>query len=221
MRRTRVKICGVMRPEDAAVACRYGADAIGMIFHAGSRRNISTGQAAAIIAAMTPFVMPVGVFVDAEPQDILDVAAMLGLRSVQLNGEQSPDEVAELEGLHVIKSIRVTRGELELQMRRWRTNRPANLAGIVLEPGGTNLPGGTGVANDWAEVVRAQQAGAFDGLPLIAAGGLRPETVDQVVREVQPYAVDVSSGVEAALGEKSEEKIREFIAAVRSASAAA
>jgi phosphoribosylanthranilate isomerase len=86
---------------------------------------------------------------------------------------------------------------------------------VVMEPGGTGMPGGSGVANDWTEVKAAQDVGAFEGLPLIAAGGLKPETVGQVVKEIQPYAVDVSSGVESELGVKSEEKIRDFIAAAR------
>ena len=88
-------------------------------------------------------------------------------------------------------------------------------ASSQLEPAGTGVPGGSGVANDWTEVKAAREAGAFEGLPLIAAGGLKPETVAQVVRDIQPYAVDVSSGVESELGVKSEQKIRDFIAAAR------
>jgi phosphoribosylanthranilate isomerase len=210
-----VKICGVMRPEDAAAACRHGADAIGMVFHAAQRRNVSIDRARQIIAAMTPFVTPIGLFVDSSPQAILDTTATLGIRTVQLNGEESPEDVAELAGLSVIRAIRVSRGELQQQLTMWRKNRPPNLMAVVMEPGGTGMPGGSGVANDWTEVKAAQDGGAFEGLPLIAAGGLKPETVGQVVKEIQPYAVDVSSGVESELGVKSEEKIRDFIAAAR------
>ena len=203
------------RPEDAAAACRHGADAIGMVFHAPQKRNVSMDRARQIIAAMAPFVTPVGLFVQASPDEILDSAATLGIRTVQLNGEQSPDFVAELAGLSVIRAIRVNRGQLQQELQLWRENRPPNLAAVVMEPGGTGIAGGSGIANNWTEVLAAQTAGAFAGLPLIAAGGLKPETVGQVVRELQPYAVDVSSGVESEIGVKSEEKIRDFIAAAR------
>jgi phosphoribosylanthranilate isomerase len=216
MPRVRVKICGITRPEDAAAACRHGADAIGMVFHAAQARNVTLDQARAILAALTPFVTPVGLFVDSSPQAILDTAATLGIRTVQLNGDQTPEFVGELTGLSVIRAIRVARGQLAAQMTLWREQRPPNLVGVVLEPGGTKVPGGSGVANDWEEVIAAQRAGAFGDIPLIAAGGLKPETVAQVVRDVRPFAVDVSSGVESALREKSEDKIRAFINAVRS-----
>ncbi len=214
--RVRVKICGVTRPEDAAAACRHGADAIGIVFHAPQPRYVPIDRARAIIAALTPFVTPVGLFVDSSPQAILDTAATLGIRTVQLNGKESPEFVAELIGLSVIRAIRVARGQLQQQMAIWREARLSNLAGVVMETGGTNVPGGSGVGNDWEEIIAARTAGAFEGINLIAAGGLNPENVAQVVRDVQPYAVDVSSGVEISKGVKSEEKIRDFIAAVRS-----
>ena len=222
MQGIRVKICGVMRPEDAAAACRCGADAIGMIFHSGSRRHITLDRAREILSAITPFVTPVGVFVDAEPQEILDTAATLGLRTVQLNGGQTPEEIADLAGLSVLRAVRVTRGRLIAQLKQLRqaigSHSLSHLIGLVMEPGGTDLPGGTGVANDWDEVLAAQAAGAFAGLPpLIAAGGLRPDSVADIVRQVRPYAVDVSSGVEQSPGEKSEAMIRQFIEAARSA----
>ena len=215
--RTRVKICGVTRPEDAAAACRHGADAIGIILHPASARNVPPDRAREIIAALTPFVTPVGVFVDASVQQILDTAATLGLRAVQLNGEQSPDDVAELQGLSVIKAVRVVRGELSSRIDPWKSARLKNLIGVVLEPGDTAHPGGTGVENDWNEVVEARRAGVFEGLHIIAAGGLIPETVADVVRRVAPYGVDVSSGVESSKGIKSEEKMRGFIRAATSA----
>ncbi len=215
MARTRVKICGVTRPEDAAAACRHGADAIGIILHRASARNVSVETAQTIVAALTPFVTPVGVFVDASPQEILDTAAILGLRTVQLNGEQTPEDIAELQGLSVIKSVRVVRGGLEDAIRPWVAARLTDLVGIVLEPGKTSLPGGTGVENDWDEVIDAKRAGLFEGVNVIAAGGLTSENVADVVNRVRSYAVDVSTGVESTKGIKSEEKIRAFIAAAR------
>ena len=222
MGRTRIKICGVTSPEDAAAASRYGADAVGIILHPASPRNVPVGRAREIVAALLPFVTPVGVFVDSPVQEVLDTAAELGLRTVQLNGGESPDDVADLAGLAVIKAIRVTRGGLVAQLDQWRAavraGELSNLVGLVMEPGGTKQPGGTGVSNDWDEVIEAQRAGAFEGLPaLIAAGGLKPESVADVVRAVRPWAADVSSGVEASLGVKSEERIEAFVRAVRGA----
>ena len=222
MSRVRVKICGVMRPEDAAAACRHGADAIGMIFHIAAARNISIDRARQILSAAEPFVTPVGVFVDAGPQEIRDTAATLGLRTIQLNGDQTAQTIADLRGLRVLRAVRVTRGglveRLQSLQRDIASHELTHLIGIVLEPGGTKLPGGTGVANDWDEVIAAQAAGAFEGLPpLIAAGGLRPETVAVVVRRVHPYAVDVSSGVESSPGVNSEAAIEQFIQAAHSA----
>jgi phosphoribosylanthranilate isomerase len=214
MRRTRVKICGMMRPEDAAAACALGADAIGMIFHPPSPRNIAIERAMLIMEQVAPFVTPVGVFVDSPPAQIKEVATTLGLRVVQLSGKETPDDVALLAPLRVIKAIRVIRGGLVAALQPWRG--APNVIGLLMEPGTTSEPGGTGVANDWDEVIDAQRAGAFDNLPpLIAAGGLRPENVADVVRRVRPFAVDVSSGVESQRGVKSEAKMATFIGNVR------
>ena len=204
----------MMRPEDAAVACAHGADAIGMIFHPPSPRNISIERAMLIVEQVAPFVTPVGVFVDSPAAQVKEVAAALGLGVVQLSGKETPDDVAALRPLRVIKAIRVVRGQLKAALQLW--HGASNVIGLLMEPGTTNEPGGTGVANDWDEVIDAQRAGAFDNLPpLIAAGGLRPENVADVVRRLRPFAVDVSSGVESQRGVKSEEKIATFIRNVR------
>jgi phosphoribosylanthranilate isomerase len=221
IRRTRVKICGVRRPEDAAAAARAGADAIGLIFHPPAPRNVSVDQAAEILAVLPPFVTPVGLFVDAEFPALLGTVQMLGLRHVQLHGNETPEYVAELPKLAVVKSVAVDE-TLADTLGAWRdmsrTLRLTNLKGFVLETSGTGQAGGSGVANDWAAVVEHQRRGTFDGLPpVIAAGGLTPESVGPVVRAVRPYAVDVSSGVEEARGIKSAAKIETFVAAVRDA----
>lgn len=221
MRRTRVKICGVRRPEDAAAAARAGADAIGLVFDPAAPRHVSVHQAAEILAALPALVTPVGVFVDAEVSVLLGTVEMLGLRHVQLNGNETPEYVADLPKLAVIKSVAVD-GMLADTLGAWRdmgrTLRLTNLKGFVLETSGTGQAGGTGVPNDWAAVKEHQARGTFDKLPpIIAAGGLTPETVGRVVRDVRPYAVDVSSGVEASRGIKSAEKIEAFVAAVRRA----
>jgi phosphoribosylanthranilate isomerase len=218
MHRTRIKICGVMRPDDASLAAAAGADAVGMIFHPPAKRNITIERAIQIVAALPPFVTPVGVFADATPAQIIDIAGAVTLRTVQLNGNETPDDVAALSRLRVIKAIRVSREGLKNELAPWRAAAPRNLIGLVMEPAGTGVAGGSGVANDWTTIATEIAAGTFDLLPpIIAAGGLTPETVADVVKMIHPWAVDVSSGVEAALGEKSPEKISAFVTAVRGA----
>jgi phosphoribosylanthranilate isomerase len=172
--------------------------------------------AAQIFAALPPFVTPLGVFVDSTVEHILDISGRLGLGHVQLHGDESPDVVAALGGLTVIKAIRVVPGWFVQSLDRFR-GLP-NLKGIVLETGGTREPGGTGVVNDWELIRKFQEGGAFEGLPpVIVAGGLNPGNVEGVIRLLRPWAVDVSSGVEIKRGEKSEGLVGEFIEAVRRA----
>lgn len=221
MPRTRVKICGVRRVEDALVAARLGADAVGIVLHPASKRNVSLDVAKQIIAALPAFVTPVGVFVDSPLEDIRSIASQLGLRHVQLNGDQPPAFVTELAPLRVIKAIRVDAASLDQTLTDWRDaiarGNLAHLTAIVLEPAGTSHAGGSGIANDWSTVANAMAAGKFNGLPVvIAAGGLRPETVAAVISTIHPFAVDVSSGVEAGVvGEKSAVKIAAFIHAAQ------
>jgi phosphoribosylanthranilate isomerase len=224
MNRTRIKICGVCRPEDAELAARAGADAVGIPLYERAPRYVEPALARQIIAALPPFVTPVGIFVDASPEDVLRRAHELGLRHVQFNGHESPQDVRAVSPLMVIKAIRVDRSTFVNVLNEWReairSTGLANLAGFVLETAGTNQPGGTGVENDWAAIRDAKGSGAFEGLPpVIAAGGLNPNNVADVVRAVRPYAVDVSSGVEAALRQKSADKVIAFVAAVRRADA--
>src|SRR5205814_7099367 len=152
---------------------------------------------------------------------ILDASAELNLRHVQLQGEEYADEIAELSGLRVIKAIHVKRETISGELKHWGERiaklELTNLAAFVLETAGTGVPGGSGVANDWPLVKELQSRGEFENLPkIIAAGGLTPETVADVVREIRPWAVDVSSGVESGFGEKSEEKIDAFLREVTS-----
>src|SRR3954469_13403837 len=149
MPQTRVKICGVMRPEDALAAARSGADAIGMVFYEQAKRCITHDVAREILNALPPFVTPVGLFCDEVPQTILDVAAELNLRHVQLQGGESPDEVAELAGLRVIKALHVERHSISGTLRHWKTMIKklglTQLVGLVLDTAGTGVPGGSGV----------------------------------------------------------------------------
>jgi phosphoribosylanthranilate isomerase len=192
-----------------------------MIFHSPSRRNISVAAARQIVAAVGPFVTPVGVFVNASPTQIAETVETAGLQVVQLHGHETPDHVAQLKslGIRVLKAVRVD-AAFEIQLETWRSamSRYSDvLVGLVLETAGPQ-PGGTGVPNDWDAVKRHTEAGRFVGLPrLIAAGGLTPQTVAGVVRSIRPWAVDVSSGVESAPGIKSAELIADFVSQVRAA----
>lgn len=217
--RTRIKICGITNPADALAAARAGADAIGIVLHDPAPRYVSLEQASEILAVLPPFVTPVGLFVDADAPRVLNTARALGLRHVQLHGNETPQTVAALHGLAVIKAMRVD-ADFAATLATWRdaiqSLELTMLRGIVLETAGS--AGGTGVPNDWAAVKRHEDAGAFEGLPpIIAAGGLRPETVADVVRIIRPWAVDVSSGVEEEPRKKSPRLIAAFVEAVRGA----
>ncbi len=222
MPRTRVKICGVTRVDDARAAVAAGADAVGMIFHPASPRNISIERAREIVRALGPFVTPVGVFVDALASKVMEIAAELGLHTVQLNGQEPVERIAQLrkQKLKIIKAVKID-AKLEQELERWRgaMNLAGDmLTGLVLETGGTPVPGGSGVSNDWTRIKQLQDKGAFNGLPpLIAAGGLDANNVKDVVKNLRPWAVDVSSGVESSLGHKSAELIADFVRAVRGA----
>ena len=219
MHRTRVKICGTMRAEDARTASLAGADAVGMIFHPPSKRNISPERAQEIVAAVGAFVTPVGVFVDAPTERIVETARAVGLRTVQLHGRERADQVRELRaaGFAVLKAVRVD-ASLDAELLYWRSQSDVlqSILGLVLEAGDTKEAGGTGIANDFDRIRQCQQRGVFDGLPpVIVAGGLRAETVGGVVETLRPWAVDVSSGVERAAGVKDEQLVRRFIHAAR------
>lgn len=216
MLRTRIKFCGICRPQDALAAAEAGADAVGMVFVDGAARGVTEDTASAILAALPVFVMPVALFVDAPTDRILRLTDDLGITTVQLNGNESPGVIAEIaRHRHVIKAVHCDEN-LPVSLRQ-----PAlrNLAGLALESPGTT--GGSGKTNDWALVRRCIENSLFTDMPsIIAAGGLTPDNVGAVIRLIRPYGVDVSSGIEQVRGEKSIEKMRRFIAEVREADAA-
>ena len=212
-----MKICGIGHVEDALAAARAGADAIGLVFHPQAPRNVTQEQAAEILVALPPFVTAVGLFVDATAEAIRQTAWPLGLRQIQLNGNESAEMVAELREFTIIKAIRVDPVTFGSELEAWRAEirrlRMSHLQGFVLDTAGA--AGGSGQANDWETVRRHRQRGDLIGMPnLIAAGGLTAATVGAVIRDLHPWAVDVSTGVESSPGRKSPEKIEQFIRAV-------
>lgn len=210
-----------MRPEDAQAAASYGADAIGLVFHRPARRCVTLEQAEQILQMVPAFVSAVGLFVDAPADEIRATATRLRLRHVQLHGNESPQVVEELRDFSVIKAIRVERDSFGQTLQTWRdaiaTGQLHHLKGLVLETAGVSQ-GGSGQVNDWGTIRRHIELNSFDGLPpIIAAGGLTPENVRDVVKELRPFAVDVSSGVEGQIGQKSQLKMSQFAREVRTA----
>jgi phosphoribosylanthranilate isomerase len=221
--RTRIKICGIARAQDALAAAEAGADAIGLICYPKAKRYVLLDRAQEILHTLPAFVTPVALFVDQDVDEIKEVVTALRIRHLQLHGHETPADVAALREFTVIKSLRAARETLSAELAFWREAAESldlkHLRGFVLETPATTAPGGTGVENDWQAIADVQRTGAFDGLPpIIAAGGLRPDNVAAVVRLLRPYAVDVSSGVEESFGEKSREKLRAFVEAVTAAS---
>lgn len=204
MARTRVKICGLTRPEDLEAAVGAGADAIGLVFHPASSRAVTVDQAARLCALLPPFVAAVGLFVDAPVPQIHAVLDRVPLDLLQFHGEEPPGLCAGF-GRRWIKAIRMRPGlDLAAQARTYR-----GAAGLLLDAFDPVLVGGTGRTFDWGRV-----PGDLD-LPIVLAGGLRPDNVAEAIRRVQPFAVDVSGGVESAKGIKDAAKILAFMQGVR------
>ncbi|WP_212630348.1 phosphoribosylanthranilate isomerase [Pseudomonas sp. KB-10] len=202
----RSKICGITRVQDALAAVEAGADAIGLVFYAKSPRAVSVEQAAAIVQALPPFVTCVGLFVNMPRDDVQAVLQRVPLDLLQFHGDESPVD-CEGYGRPYIKALRVRPGEdLAATMALY-----AGARGILLDTFVEGVPGGTGAAFDWSLVPPDVAK------PIILAGGLEASNVAAAIRQVRPYAVDVSGGVEASKGIKDADKIRAFVQAVRNA----
>ncbi len=203
-----VKVCGITNYEDAALAVEAGAGALGFNFYARSPRFISPQKAHLIIEQLPPAVLSVGIFVNEdEPATVARMAAVAGVAAVQLHGDESPDYCATLTDLPVIKALRVGAQFRPEQATRFRTHA------ILLDAYSPRAHGGTGLVFDWTHARRTRALVAR----LFLAGGLTAENVGAAIAAVQPFAVDVCSGVETAPGRKDVAKLRAFLAAVRGA----
>jgi phosphoribosylanthranilate isomerase len=208
----RVKICGLTQRDEALGVVAAGADAVGVVFVPGTPRAVTPEQAAAILRELPPLVARVGLFVDATVEHIRTTVQQVGLDTVQLHGEETPEVCREVRRFaRVLKAFRVRGPETVARLSAYGDEVDAFLLDAYV-PG---VAGGTGATFDWTQAVAAQQFGR----PIILAGGLTPATVAEAVRQVRPYAVDVSSGVERATGRKDLTKVRELVAAVRRAAA--
>ncbi|VXB85515.1 N-(5'-phosphoribosyl)anthranilate isomerase [Pseudomonas sp. 8O] len=202
----RSKICGITRIEDALAVVEAGADAIGLVFYGKSPRAVSVEQAAAILHALPPFVTTVGLFVDMPRDELQQLLQRLPLDLLQFHGDESPAD-CEGFGRPYIKALRVRPGEdVAAAMAPYTGAR-----GILLDTFIEGVPGGTGASFDWSLVPEDAAK------PIILAGGLDADNVARAIRQVRPYAVDVSGGVEASKGIKDADKIRAFVRAVRDA----
>lgn len=204
-RRTRVKICGITRPQDGMAAAQLGADALGLVFCGASPRSVSVSEAREVLRVLPPFVTCVGLFVDAAEEEVRDVLAEVPLDILQFHGKE-PADYCRRFGKPYVKAVRVQPGR---DVQAYLSNY-GDAAGFLLDSYHPAVAGGSGAVFDWNLIP--------DGLgrPVILAGGLHAGNVAEAIRRVRPYAVDVSSGVETAKGIKDSGKMSEFFAAVES-----
>ncbi len=197
----RIKICGITQAEDALLACELGADAIGFIFYEKSLRWITLERAAAIVAQLPEHVARVGVFVTTPPEEIRRYIECVHLTAVQFHGEYDVSVLAQFPEVQVIAVARVR----ELFQARELEKFHKVSSAILLDTYQKGRPGGTGATFDWQAAIDAKAYGR-----IILAGGLNPENVQQAAETVQPYALDISSGVEASPGKKDHARLRQL-----------
>ena len=203
MKRTRVKICGITRVEDAAAVVQHGADALGLVFYPDSPRCIDTARAREIAESVAPFVTVVGLFVNANPDSIRHIIETVPVGLLQFHGDEDND-LCKSFGRPFIKSIAIHE-DLDAGSR---IERYPDAAGFLLDAWQPQSHGGGGEVFDWDTIPESIPA------PLILAGGLTPGNVATAITAVHPYAVDVSSSVEMAKGIKSADKIAAFMQGV-------
>ena len=203
---TAVKICGITRVDDALAAARLGAHALGFVFYAQSPRHVTPPRAAEIIGALPPFISAVGLFVNPEAGEVERVLAQAPLNLLQFHGEETPEFCARF-GVPYIKAARVRAG---LDLLQYAQEYSA-ARGLLLDAFADDAHGGTGTVFDWSLIPRELPR------PVILSGGLTSANVAEAIRRVRPWAVDVSSGVEASPGIKDPLKIAAFMKEVRGA----
>jgi phosphoribosylanthranilate isomerase len=201
----KVKICGITSIGDAEEAVEAGANALGLMFYPGSPRCVTVETAEIIERNLPPYILRVGVFADPAPEDVFSAIHRCGLNMLQFHGHETPDFCRQF-GIMTIKAFRIRDSQSLRDIPAYQTDA------YLLDSYVPGKPGGTGEKFNWALAVEA----AKFGKPIFLAGGLTPENVADAVRKVQPFGVDVSSGVEASPGKKDPAKMRAFIAAVRS-----
>ena len=203
---TAIKICGITRTQDALTAAGCGANAIGLVFYAQSPRYVTPQRAAEIMRVLPPFVMSVGLFVDAVANEVTQTLAQARVDLLQFHGNEAPAYCRQF-GVPYLKALRVRPGLDLLQYARDYHDAKALLLDAYVE--GTH--GGTGATFDWALIPKNLP------LPVVLSGGLTPKNITAAIQAVRPWAVDVSSGVELQKGVKDAAKIAAFVHGVRNA----
>jgi phosphoribosylanthranilate isomerase len=206
LRRTRIKICGITRVDDALAAAAAGADAIGLVFYANSPRAVEIEQAAAICAALPPFITTVGLFVNASAETVNTVLRRVPLAALQFHGDETPAYCGQFARSY-LKALRM-QDDLDVMAA---ARDFSGASALLLDTYRAGVAGGTGEVFDWQRVP-PQLAPR-----IVLAGGLNADNVARAVAQVRPYAVDVSGGVESAPGIKDVSRIHSFVAAVRRA----
>ena len=201
--RTRVKICGITRCQDAEFAAEMGVDAIGLVFFEASPRAVTIAQAKKIVAVLPPFVSVVALFVDAAASTVNDCLAALPIDILQFHGNESQEYCAQFSRPY-LKAIRMREG-IDLAAKAEIYDDACALLLDSYQPG---VQGGTGQTFDWSMIKKIDK-------PIILAGGLTAENVGEAIKRVQPFAVDVSGGVEEEKGIKAQTKINAFMQEVK------
>jgi phosphoribosylanthranilate isomerase len=204
---TKIKICGITNIQDAEAAVALGADALGFNFFKRSPRYIEPARAKAIVEALPPLVSLIGVFVDEfSPERVMRMAHAVGMGTVQLHGAETAEYVKHLSELRVIKAFRVDQQFDTSQLSKYTVNA------FLLDAYEESLQGGTGKTFNWQLAIEAKKHGR-----IILAGGLTPDNICSAIRTVEPYAIDVCSGVESEPGKKDDKKLEALFREIRKA----
>ena len=214
--RTRAKICGITRPQDIQAAVEAGADAIGLVFYEPSPRNVSIELAKQLAQLIPAYVNIVGLFVNATPEHIAQVLDQVPLDILQFHGDETAEQcqqIAQYNRRRWYKAIQVKPDLDNLEIiQTIRQYQQAGASAMLLDAWHPELKGGTGHSFDWTQFPKLD-------IPLILAGGLKPENVEEAIQMTQAYAVDVSGGVESAKGIKDQQLIEKFMQGVQRGSA--
>ncbi|MBA0154623.1 phosphoribosylanthranilate isomerase [Acinetobacter indicus] len=211
--RTRAKICGITRVEDVHAVVNSGADAIGFVFYPPSPRSVSAEQASVLVQAIAPYVQVVGLFVNSSAGEIQAILNTVALDILQFHGDESPEQcqsIAQQVGRRWYKAIQVKPGlDVVAEIQKYQQ---AGASAVLLDAWHPELKGGTGHSFDWSSFPQLD-------IPLILAGGLNPDNIEDAIHTTAAFAVDVSGGVESAKGIKDQQLIERFMQGVHRGSA--
>nr|WP_171521977.1 phosphoribosylanthranilate isomerase [Acinetobacter indicus] len=211
--RTRAKICGITRVEDVHAVVNSGADAIGFVFYPPSPRSVSAEQASVLVQAIVPYVQVVGLFVNSSAREIQAILNTVALDILQFHGDESPEQcqsIAQQVGRRWYKAIQVKPGlDVVAEIQKYQQ---AGASAVLLDAWHPELKGGTGHSFDWSSFPQLD-------IPLILAGGLNPDNIEDAIHTTAAFAVDVSGGVESAKGIKDQQLIERFMQGVHRGSA--